>query len=99
MAAIASAFASGSSAMPRAPARTRRRGFVFALDIEGTRTQSRSGEAQPQHRALVGLGWNLAGNHRHKTDLAIRIEASRIDTANDNRAPEDRIGLSVTARW
>ena len=70
-------------------------GLVFGLDVEGVRNEKLDGDAVPEHRVGLGLGWGLVGA-RHK-DLALRLEASRLLPANNN--PESRIGVRLTARW
>ena len=49
------------------------------------------------------LGWRLtervaAGLARHAV-FEMRIEAARVDAANDDAPSEERIGLELTARW
>ena len=70
-------------------------GLVFGLDVEGVRTERLDGDAAPEHRIGLGLGWELVEARRQ--DLELRIEASRRRPANDN--PESRIGVRLTARW
>ena len=70
-------------------------GLVFGLDVEGARNEKLDGDAAPEHRVGLGLGWELAGARRE--DLKLRLEASRLLPANDN--PENRIGVRLTARW
>ena len=70
-------------------------GLVFGLDVEGVRNEKLDGNAAPEHRVGLGLGWELAGARRE--DLALRLEASRLLPANDN--PENHIGVRLTARW
>ena len=70
-------------------------GLVFGLDVEGARNERLDGDAAPEHRVGLGLGWELAGARRE--DLALRLEASRLLPANDN--PENHIGVRLTARW
>ena len=70
-------------------------GLVFGLDVEGVRNEKLAGDAAPEHRVGLGLGWELAGARRE--DLALRLEASRLLPANDN--PENHIGVRLTARW
>ena len=70
-------------------------GLVFGLDVEGVRNEKLDGDAVPEHRVGLGLGWELVGA-RHE-DLELRLEASRLLLANDN--PENRIGVRLTARW
>ena len=70
-------------------------GLVFGLDVEGVRNEKRDGDAAPEHRVGLGLGWELVGARRK--DLELRLEASRLLPANDN--PENRIGVRATARW
>ena len=70
-------------------------GLVFGLDVEGARNEKLDGDAAPEHRVGLGLGWELVGARRE--DLELRIEASRLLPANDN--PESRIGVKLTARW
>ena len=33
------------------------------------------------------------------SEFELRVEGSRLVPANDDRAPEDRIGLRMSARW
>ena len=70
-------------------------GLVFGLDVEGVRTERLDGDAAPEHRIGLGLGWELVGARRQ--DLELRIEALRRLSANDN--PESRIGVRLSARW
>ena len=70
-------------------------GLVFGLDVEGVRNEKLAGDAAPEHRLGLGLGWELAGARRK--DLELRLEASRLLPANDN--PENRIGVRLAARW
>ena len=70
-------------------------GLVFGLDVEGVRNERLDGNAVPEHRVGLGLGWELVGGRRK--DLELRLEASRLLPANDN--PENRIGVRATARW
>ena len=70
-------------------------GPVFGLDVEGVRNEKLDGDAGPEHRIGLGLGWELVGARRK--DLELRLEASRLLPANDN--PESRIGVRATARW
>ena len=70
-------------------------GLVFGLDVEGVRNEKLDGDAAPGHRVGLGFGWELAGARRE--DLALRIEASRLQPANED--PESRIGVRFSARW
>ena len=70
-------------------------GLVFGLDVEGVRNEKLDGDAAPEHRVGLGLGWGLVGARRE--DLEVRLEASRLLPANDN--PENRIGVRLAARW
>ena len=72
-------------------------GFVFGLDVEGTRRESVTDNSGTEHVIWFGLGWRLEGARREGFEL--RLEGSRLDAANDDRAPEDRIGLRMSARW
>ena len=85
--------------MARRLAETRRIGLVFGLDLKGVRREHRGAEARPEHQVLLGLDWNLAKTRHENVDFKIRIEASRLEAGNQDRAPEDRLGVSVTARW
>ncbi len=69
-------------------------GLVFGLDVEGARNEKLDGDAAPEHRVGLGLGWELVGARRGNLDL--RFEASRLLPANDD--PENRIGVRLTAR-
>ena len=69
-------------------------GLVFGLDVEGVRNEKPDGDATPEHRVGLGLGWELVGARRGNLDL--RFEASRLLPANDD--PENRIGVRLTAR-
>ncbi|MDE0712818.1 MAG: hypothetical protein OXH60_11875 [Rhodospirillales bacterium] len=70
-------------------------GLVFGLDVEGVRNEKPDGNAAPEHRFGLGLGWEVVGARRE--NLALRLEVSRLLPANDN--PESRIGVRATARW
>ena len=70
-------------------------GLVFGLDIEGVRNEKLDGDAAPEHRVGLGLGWELVGARRE--ELKLRLDASRLLPANDD--PESHIGVKLTARW
>ena len=70
-------------------------GLLFGLDVEGVRNEKLEGDAGPEHRVGLGLGWELIGARRE--NLELRLEASRRLPANDN--PENRIGVRLAARW
>ena len=70
-------------------------GLLFGLDVEGVRNEKLEGDAAPEHRVGLGLGWELVGARRE--NLELRLEASRRLPANDN--PENRIGVRLAARW
>ena len=70
---------------------------MFGLDVEGTRRESVTDNSGTEHVIGFGLGWRLEGARREGFEL--RLEGSRLDAANDDRAPEDRIGLRMSARW
>ena len=70
-------------------------GLLFGLDVEGARNERLDGDAGPEHRVGLGLGWELMGARRE--NLELRLEASRLLPANDN--PENRIGVRLAARW
>ena len=72
-----------------------RPGLVFGLDVEGARRETLGGDDEPEHRLGLGLGWRLEGAPHG--DLEFRLEASRLDTADDDA--EHRVGFTVTARW
>ena len=74
-------------------------GLAFELGVEGTRRESVDGAANPEHGLEVGLGWRLAGARASHAAFEMRLQAARRDVANDDRAPEDTIGLELTARW
>ena len=78
-------------------AEARSEGFVFGLDVEGTRRESVTDNSGTEHVIGFGLGWRLEGARREGFEL--RLEGSRLDAANDDHAPEDRIGLRMSARW
>ncbi len=44
-------------------------------------------------------GWRLGAAHPDDLDLALGLEATRRESANDDRTAEHRIGLSLTVRW
>ena len=73
----------------------RRAGLVFGLDMAGRRRESVVDDTEPEHRFGLGLGWAPARAPRE--DLELRIDALRLLPANYN--PENRIGVTVTARW
>ena len=70
-------------------------GLVFGLDVEGRRRESAAADLAAEHRIGLGAGWKLAGARRH--DLELRLEALRLLPAGDD--PENRVGVSLTARW
>ena len=78
-------------------AEARSEGFVFGLNVEGTRRESVTDDSGTEHVIGFGFGWRLEGARREGFEL--RLEGSRLDAANDDRAPEDRIGLRMSARW
>ena len=70
-------------------------GLVFSLDVEGVRNEKLDADAEPEHRVGLGFGWELLSSRRE--NLRLRLEALRVLPANDD--PENRVGVSVTARW
>ena len=70
-------------------------GLAFGLDVEGARRESTAGEAAPEHRLGLGLGWRLEGAQIGTFEL--RFEGARLDAANDDA--EHRIGVTLTTRW
>ena len=72
-------------------------GLAFELGVEGTRREWSDGEAGPQHGIGIGAGWRLVG--RGAEAFEMRIEAARLDAANDDSPPENTIGLKLRARW
>ena len=66
-------------------AEAKRDGLVFGLDVEAVRREHVTGDTGPEHRFLVGLGWQLEG--------------ARSDTANDNARPETLIAIRVMTIW
>ena len=78
-------------------AETQPAGLAFGLDVEGARSEGVAGDAAPEHRLGLGLGWRLEGSGAGS--LALRVEAARRLSANDDRAPENQLGLTMTARW
>ena len=49
--------------------------------------------------ARFGLGWRLEGARRESFEFEFRLEGSRFDATNDDRAPEVRIGFRLNVRW
>ena len=80
-------------------AEARSAGLAFALDVEGARQESQSGNGKPGHRLALGLGWRLDGAHARDVAFQARFEGSRSVAANDDGEPEHRIGLRMTACW
>ena len=76
-------------------AEARSAGLAFGLDVEAGRSEARTGDAAPEHRLGLGLGWRLAGAGAET--LALRFEAARRVPASDD--PEHRLGVTLTARW
>ena len=74
-------------------AEARRAGLVFGLDVEGARRERAAGEAE--HRLGLGLGWRLEGAGTERLEL--RLEAARLDGANDDAG--HRLGVRMSARW
>ena len=72
---------------------------MFGLDIEAARREPVTGDADPEHRVVFGLGWQLEGPRREGAALEFRFEGTHSDTANDNDAPETLLGVRVTTRW
>ena len=68
-------------------------GLAFGLDVEGARRESTIGEAAPEHRLGLGVGWRLEGSGAFE----LRFEGARLDAANDDA--EHRIGVTLTTRW
>ena len=73
-----------------------RTGLAFGLDVEGARQESVD-DGAAGHRLTLGFGWRLEGAGAERFEL--RFEGSRIEAANDGEIPEQRLGLSLTARW
>jgi len=63
--------------------------------VEAVRLERVTGDAAPEHRLVLGLGWRLEGVRT--VAFETRLEASRHDPANENA--EHRIGFTLTARW
>ena len=72
-------------------------GLAFGLDVEAGRSEARTGDAAPEHRIGLGLGWRLESRGQERFEL--RMEGARLLPANDDRAPDNRLGLTMTARW
>jgi len=53
---------------------------------------------EPKHRLALGLGWRLEGARSRGAGFELRLEGSRHDSVNDN-PPENRVGLTLSARW
>ena len=70
-------------------------GLAFGLDLEGSRRESAVGEAAPEHRLALGLGWRLEGAGTGIFEL--RFEGARLDGANDDA--EYRVGARMSALW
>ncbi len=70
-------------------------GLKLGLDVEAVRLERVTGDAAPEHRLVLGLGWRLEGVQA--VAFETRLEASRHEAANENA--EHRIGLTMTARW
>ena len=45
------------------------------------------------------LGWRLGSAERRRAFLDLGLEAARWEPANDDRAPEHRVGLTAIVRW
>ncbi len=69
-------------------------GLVLGLDVEAVRLERVTGDAAPEHRLVLGLGWR-----REDATFEFRLEGSHLQPVSGNRAPEHRIGLTLTARW
>ena len=76
-------------------AEVRSAGLAFGLDVEGARRESAAGEAAPEHRLGLGLGWRLEGAGTGIFEL--RFEGARLDAANDDA--ENRVEARISARW
>ena len=76
-------------------AEVRSAGLAFGLDLEGSRRESAAGEAAPEHRLGLGLGWRLEGAGTGIFEL--RFEGARLDAANDDA--ENRVEARISARW
>ena len=74
-------------------------GLVFGLDVEAVRRERMTGDADPEHRFVFGLGWQLEGAQREGAALELRLESAHSDTANDNASPETLLGIKMTTRW
>ena len=72
-------------------------GLVLGLDLETVRLERVTGDAAPEHRFVLGLGWRLEKARREDVALEFRFEGARLEPANENA--EHRIGLTLTARW
>ena len=80
-------------------AETRGTGLVFALDVEGVRRESVSGDVGAEQQIGFDLGWQLRGVRREHVVLEFGLEGARIESANDNVQSEHRIGLRLKAGW
>ena len=74
-------------------------GLTFELGLEATQRERANGHAGPERGLGADLGWRLVGTRASHAEFVMRIEARRLDASNDNRAPEERIGLELTVRW
>jgi len=79
-------------------AQAKNAGLVFGVDVEGVRRESATGDAEPEHRLVLGFGWRLEGARSRDAGFELRHEGSRHDSVNDN-PPENRVGLALSARW
>ena len=56
------------------------------------------GDAEPaEYRLGFGFGWRLEG--AREVAYEMHFEGSRHEPANDDNAPEHRVGVRLTARW
>ena len=73
-------------------------GLVFGVDVEGVRRENATGDAEPEHRLVLGLGWRLEGARSRDAGFGLRLEGSRHDSVSD-KPPENRVGITLFARW
>ena len=74
-------------------------GYGFAVFVGRYTGTPEIGVSLSESGRETSLGWRLAGARRGDLSFEVRLEGSRLEATNDDRTPEHRFGLRMTARW
>ena len=74
-------------------------GYGFAVFVGRYTGTPEIGVSLSESGRETSLGWRLAGARRGDLSFEVRLDGSRLEATNDDRTPEHRFGLRMTARW